>query len=199
MSTHYNQGPYFCDVTGQQLTKTKNGNPQFELDMQPYAAIQQDGEPLVLDANGPPRTIYMVITEKSGDFVLENLRSIGFAGSSFSQLDADMSKGKVHSFVGQRIRTFCNHETYEGVTREKWMVSSGEKRQNEPLDTASVRKLDALFGKQLKNGAKSSAPAAEKAAPPPAEDHALVTEDDDIPFSWAFVAALLSLGSSLIA
>ncbi len=82
-------------------------------------------------------------------------------------------KGKVADF-------FCNHEPPQDGNgmREKWGVARvGAEFKVEPLESAKMRELDALFGKQLK-AAFGAAPVQRQQA----AVAALEVTDDDVPF-----------------
>lgn len=180
--TYFAQGAYKCEVLDQGLSISKTEKPQIWLQVRVLESI--DNPELTL--NQYERTIYWTLTDKTIDFTLEKLERLGFSGDSFRNLDPNVEGH--HSFVGQVIDCYCKLETYEGKEREKWDLSnqSGGARPD-PLGDSDARKLDALFGRKLKERFKK--PSARKPAkksepvavgtvsdvdPPPA--------DDDIPF-----------------
>jgi len=184
---HYREGFYSAEVIGQRMTETRNGNPQFELSIQPVSRIEGHAE-FPLDEIGPTRCLYMVITPKTGGWVLDGLRLIGFEGDSFSQLDNSLGGDNFHSFIGKTVRVLCRHETWEEVTREKWRIST---YQFELAATAvsrqKIRELDALFGTQLNTPPPSGKSQSddEIAVKYPVDDGNLPPSDEqveDIPF-----------------
>ena len=172
MPTYYAEGPYRAEIKEQGLSKSKNDNPQFflkivvleSLDINPISYQQYE------------RTIFWTVTEKTIDFVVDKLATLGFQGASFRQLDP--SHVGHQSFVGQEIEVYCKLETYEGKEREKWDLSFTGGGTQEPLDESEARKLDALFGRKLKDKFGSSAPVMAPLSFEPSE----VEGNDDIAF-----------------
>lgn len=184
--TYYTRGAYKAEIIGQGLSTSSSGNAQIWLQARilesiddPNMAIQQYD-----------RTVYWSITEGTIDFVLEKLDLLGFAGDSFRQLDPNAANH--HSFVGQQVDLFCKIEQYEGKDREKWDLSrqlSGGPPNVQALDDADARKLDAMFGRKLKERFRgptqkpSGVPGEQtKAANAAAYEKQLAGSGDEIPF-----------------
>lgn len=164
MSIFYQEGPYVGEIISQALGKAKTGTPQFILQFKVL-----DGGPVYT------RTIFMAITEKTVEFVVAALEKLGYGAGTFGALDP--SHPNHESFVGRQIDVYCRHENDQnGNLREKWSISRGASAfKVDPLDNRELRKLDALFGKQLPKPAPVSSP------PRPLADGTVIT-DDDIPF-----------------
>jgi hypothetical protein len=166
----YEQGAYDATVMSQGFGKSeKRGTPYFWLEVEPFALIDKyTGEKK--EVGRQPRTIYVYITEKTIEFVAENLAAIGYNGSSFSDLDP-VNEGH-HSFVGQEIRAYCKHEEYDGDMREKWQISGGGGPSHEPLGKSAQMAIDKLFGKHAKANrpSKKNGKAAESAVVNPEEE-----------------------------
>lgn len=154
------KGGYIGAITAQGFNEAKTGNPQFWFDFEVQAKKAGDGsaEPL---AEPEKRTYYRVITEKTMPFLLEDLRTIGYDGTSLAMLEP--THPQHFSLVGNVVEMYCGHELYEGKTKERWSVSQGQAAR-EPLDKSKLRTLDSLFGKF----ARTSAPAVAKPAVKPA-------------------------------
>jgi len=177
-------------------TKVKDdgsgGDPQIMVRFDVQEFIEPDGTATPLQA-GYPRTTYMVCSEKGREYALLKLRHAGWTGSNFQTLKSDM--------VGQFCYANCKHEVnkgtgkYAGTLGEKWDLAMPQK-EAKPLETKPglERKLNALFGKEL----KTTAPA--KPAMSPAHSaavhaqapvvsgvgtlppHGEAPPDDDVPF-----------------
>ena len=169
MSTFYAEGRYACEITQQAMTKASTGTPQFVLKFRVLSLA--DGGKVTHQYE---RTCYRAITEKTVEYLKKDLDALGFEGGSLRRLDPE--NGDHQSFVGQQCEFDCRHEPHyqTGEPQEKWGVawtSSGGAIEGEPLDPASYRKLDALFGVNT----SSHAPV-QKAA------RSLEIVDEDIPF-----------------
>lgn len=148
MSVFYEKGRYRCRISKQGLTAASTGTTQFFLQFDVLARVI--GPNAEAEVQQYTRTMFRAITEKTIPYLLEDLQALGFHGGSFAELDPDNSSHQ--SFVGQEIAMYCNHETdQKGSPREKWGVarSAGEMEVRPPEKT-EIRKLDALFGKQLR-------------------------------------------------
>lgn len=171
MSIYYPVGLYECEVTGQALTESSNGNPQFVLQFK-VISKDQGGE----DLKQYDRTCYMTITEKTIDFVAEALQVLGFSGS-LRRLDP--SSPTPHLFRGEVVKMWCAHKPDQnGVDRERWSVSSGPRALKvTPPDPKKLQNLDAMFARASKSLAGPSAQKPRQAAPT-----TTAAGDDDVPF-----------------
>jgi hypothetical protein len=84
--------------------------------------------------------------------VLQTLRYLGWSGESFADFE-DLDAG--HSFVGLELDVRCDHDEYQGKTRERWNIErrgGGDNSQamGQKADRQLLRKLDAKFAKVLK-------------------------------------------------
>lgn len=150
MSVFYNQGLYLGTVVSQAMSETSNGNPQFVLTFNVVGKVDQTQPDTILSCQEGQRSVFMVFTEKTIDFSLEALKSIGFYKPSFSFLDP--SRPDHQSFVGKEIEVWCAHKPYENELREKWTISNGGGGLNlKPIQSATMRKLDSMFGGKLKS------------------------------------------------
>lgn len=163
MAPHYAEGVYECEIVAQGLNTSKTkGTPGVFVDIMPRNG-QYD------------RRIQWWITDKTVDFVIRDLRLIGFSGESWSEFDP--TSEKFYDFTGKTIQAQCKYErdaTDQSKVYERWELPyEGKPRETKLLDRKEVRKLDMMFGKQLK-AAKLEAPAAQIAAD--------IAADDGIPF-----------------
>jgi len=186
MSTYYTPGDYWGTVTKQAMGKTKTDKPQFVLSFTVLGQVDPQDETTYTPADAQyERTMFRVITDKTVKYACEDIEQIGLEISSWSQLDPS-SLNHV-SAVGTSHKFRCNHETWEGNVNEKWSLArGGEGLTVTPLDDKSMRQLDAMFGKSLKQTTK---PAPKPAARPAiveaansAMQEAATAGADDIPF-----------------
>jgi hypothetical protein len=177
---YYDVGRYACKVTNQALGEARTGTPQFILQFTVLGKVDPSDPSRYLPGTMQyERTHYRAITDKTIKYLLEDLKTLGFKGGSFKELDP--GNANFHDFRGQDVDMWCAHENaQDGTPREKWgvaRVSSG--LEVKAVEPKKLRDLDNLFGKQLKTLAATpgtrSAPV--NAAPPSAE-----ISDDDIPF-----------------
>lgn len=159
MAAHYDQGDHAATITKQEFGQSDNANqtPFFALTIQPTAKIDMETSDRE-DVIGPVRTLRLFLSDKAAPHTIKKLRALGWDGSSFGELNPDADDH--HSFVGQEIVVRCKHEEYNGQPQEKWDFPQEGGLEIKKLDDKGMRKLDALFGKHLKEGAKpkSSAP-----------------------------------------
>lgn len=142
--TYYAPGQYDGQITSQGFdVSTQKKTPFFWLTVD----ISADG----LETYS--REVRMYLTDKTVDRTIERLRSIGFTGGSFK----DLEPGGSCSLVGTIVTLECKHE--DGYERWDFPAPSGGGMSSEHKDGVA-RKLDALFGKALK-GSGSQAPATE--------------------------------------
>lgn len=150
MSVYYEKGVYLCEVINQAIGETSTGKPQFVLRFRVLGTPDpEDPDNYFRAPQQYERTHYRVITEKTVDYFVEDLKALGFRQQSFRYLDPETPG--FHNFVGQIVSMYCYHDTYEGKENEKWGVARGMSEfAVKPLDTKKMRELDNLFGKKLK-------------------------------------------------
>lgn len=164
-----------CKITGQGFGESKTkATPYFYLEIQPEWEVI-NGEPTELPDGliAYQRRIERYITDKTFDYLIEDLKDLGWPGGPLSDLGPE---GSV-SFAGQDVRCRCIHEEAidgSGKLYERWMLNRGDgagtaKPIEQPLDKTGLRKLDALFGDKLKSAFCGKA----KAAPKPAASKAV--------------------------
>lgn len=176
----YEVGRYACKVIDQALGEAGTGNPQFVLRFQVQGLVDPADPAAFIPARGQyERTHYRTITDKTISYFTDDLKTLGFAGSSFKDLDPKTDG--FHDFRGQDVDMWCAHEDDpKGGKREKWSVArvSGA-LEVKPLEPKKLRDLDNLFGKQLKS-IKPEAAVAQRPAPVGVAAGGIT--DDDIPF-----------------
>jgi len=175
MGLSYQHGfVYWGRVLEQKFGANKQGNPQLNITFRILGQVDPNNPEGDL-VKAPPfeRTAFMTITEGTVDFVTEHIQRLSDAAgietglSSWAQLDPD-SPRFTHSFVDAELGFYCKHDSYNGKATEKWSVAKaggGKRPEVAAIDDKATRKLDALFGKQLK-GVKPATKASESNGPP---------------------------------
>lgn len=151
----YAEGTYVGEVISTAMTVAKTGTPQFAVRFKVLGHPDpKNPENYLTDVQQFERTMYRPITEKTIDYVSEDLQTMGFTGSSFSDLE------KTDEFNGKLFDFYCKHEVgQDQQRREKWSLSRGPAEFNpDPLPPAEIRKLDAMFGKNLRKQDKPKVP-----------------------------------------
>lgn len=172
MALYYEEGLYLFRIDKQGWVETKERKlPMLVFNGDPVARIfkHEDGteveEPVVRDSHYD-RRIQMVIdgsNDTSLEYAMRKLRFAGFNGESFADLD----------LTGRTVRARCTHGEYNNKPNEQWDFALPDGgATTKALDSGLTRKLDALFGKRLKEGAKpKAAPAARQPVVPAKESH----------------------------
>ncbi len=185
----YNEGKHGVEITDVALGESKTGNPQIVMRVRIVSRLCLDsaGEEFAdsVPANYE-RTIYLTVTDRSRDMILAKLRWAGWHGDKFETIRGDL--------MGKEARAMCLHENSMsektlGQLMEKWDLELPP-RDSKPLENKPMvaKKLNALFGKTLKEGASAPAPAGN----PPAGDATGIPEEmlpvgaappvDEVPF-----------------
>ena len=166
---YYEEGRYKGVVSAQALGKSSTGNTQFVLTFEILGGVDPTQPDSLIRVAPGQRSIFRSITEKTIDWFVDDLKFLGYNRSSFQPLDP--SHQNHHSFKGMEIEVECKHKQYNGETREQWnLVTDGGGFKVEPVDNATLRKLDSLWGKKLGGGAatepkKAAAPQNANAEP----------------------------------
>jgi hypothetical protein len=170
----YEPGIYNVRITNQGFDEASTQTRFFWMAFDPQDYIEVDGTVRPVHEVSE-RTIRMYITGATFDRVIGQLRSLGFTGSRFSELEP----GGGFSFIGQDFELECQHETYKGKTREKWDVPYKRTEQKDGV----ARDLDALFGAELQKSATRQAPKQTPQSPPKTADPTTgEVPGDDVPF-----------------
>lgn len=154
------QGKYRGTITKWGLGKAKTGNPQFQVSFELKHKIGAGGAPE--DCPNWERTIFRSITEKTIDYLVEDLQRLGYDRDNFDGLDPEGPQA--FNFAGIEVDVECDHETWEGKKREKWRFNAGGGAPAiNPLERKEVSQLNALYSKKLKGG-NGASPAAKPTA-----------------------------------
>ena len=177
MPCEYDAGEYQVRVVHQAWEQTSNDNPMLVLNITVLARVERrEEETFRSPVTERDRRIRMVFTDKTVDYRLEELRRIGWLGTSFADLHP--ATPNYHDFAGYEFVARCEHRDYKGKPQEEWSVQRGD-TAGKPLDLRGLRTLDTLYAKNLAAGARavpsvavpsSPAPAAQSAAGPDVGD-----------------------------
>lgn len=212
MAAKFNEGRYWVRVLRQGVGKSQGkGTPFFQLEVLVVGAVDTaNPEGDLLGVDQAERRITMYLTEKTADFTIENLETIGFDKPSLKFLDP--TTPDYCNFTGKEFEALCQHEAGQGdqsgKSFEKWsMYTKREAKPLTPVEQGELSKLDALFGKQLSKFKKAAAPTrsqpVEKAAGmgvPETQRRnaaAAAVPGDEIPFAVGWL--IVGLGMSLAA
>lgn len=173
MAAYYEPGTYLCEVIEQGFTESKTGKPMICFKVKVFSKLSHGPEGEQVEDNcaeNYDRTIRLVVDGSNDDmmdYAMRKLRHAGFNGESFADLN----------LVGQYVTCKCDASEYNGKPTEQWDLALPplESKPLMPLDNAAARKLNTLFGKRLKDGAK-------KFVPVPQAENGRAIEDDEVPF-----------------
>lgn len=190
--SYYAPGQYKAIIKHVGLSESKDKKtPYVQLIVEPTGMIDVGSGNVSPVDRSFDREIMLWLTESTADRTCEDLRRIGFTGDSFDELVDGPAR---ESLIGQEVQCRCEAQLNKGKEYEKWNLSGSARSavNNAKLDDHGVRKLNALFGKQLKASklqqANTPGPAqpvradAEKFAADINQELAAVQEDDSIPF-----------------
>jgi hypothetical protein len=116
---------------------------------------------------GEKRTYIKAITPKTIDWVLADLKAIGYDRVAFRYLDPEVPDAV--NLFGREVDVDCDHEVYEGKTRERWSIHREPSRKK--LGRDELAALDAQYADNLRRAFGGA-----KAAVAPAPDA------DEVPF-----------------
>jgi hypothetical protein len=127
----YAEGNYTCRITAQDVTTTKTGSFQLDLEILP---IKADDQPI--DGNVFRRHLYLPLTEatlgtpESPGWVAETLERLGFEGRNYEQLNPENEDAQ--SFINKEVNCYVKHEEYNDQPRERWSLSKAKPKAQKP-------------------------------------------------------------------
>ena len=145
----YQIGRYFGRVTHQKVGETKKGDAQLILQFVVIGKVNPtdvDGTTMLPVEAEFERTIFRTINDNTIDWIMQDLDTLGWYGQHWR--DFDESSSAFVSMVGSEHVFRCDHDTYEGTTREKWSVA-GDGMVVKPLADDKAKQLEVLFGRHL--------------------------------------------------
>ncbi len=169
---YYNEGRYLVEVTGQGFGESdQKKTPFFFLEFEPRYQMMNQGQ---VGVEPYTREVRLYLTDKALDGALARLRSLGWSGTSFSELEP----GGAFSFSGQEMGLICQHSQDGDKVYENWSVPLAGGGSKVESKSGISKKLDNLFGRQLRKTGKVES----DSAPRPVENQTVPDEEDDIPF-----------------
>jgi hypothetical protein len=195
----YEPGIYWIRIKDFRLGKSsKKETPQWVLTFQVESKVNTaDPEGSAYACDQYERSIFRAITDKTIDWLKSDIAFLleqGKIDDTFDRMDRlDSGTPGCLPLAGIICQAYCNHKTFEGNTKEEWGLGyeRGRKLEIKLLESADVRKLDSMFGKQLRGSrAPKSAPTVQPAPAPEIgpqssytdADVAAVENDPDVPF-----------------
>ena len=160
---HYAEGLYECIIRDQGFDESREKRtPCFWLRFVP---VKSNGHHVDQDYE---REVKLWLTDKTICQVVERLRTMGWTGSSFKDLEPGG-----FSFEGTNVQLRCFHSEVNGKVYENWEFPPPATPGSENKSTVA-KKVDALFGKALKAKATNASTSANPAS--------TVDDDDAVPF-----------------
>ena len=162
----YPEGDYQARVTAWVFCKSKNGNDQFFLAFLVRKRFDPESPETTLACVCRERTLYRpLLTDQHAGWLLSDLRSIGFTGTTFTSLDH--ASPDAVDLSGLIFKVRCRHREYGGELRESWQIVRGATANIDRLPQEQVRELDRRFAEELANHANKITTAAPALPAPP--------------------------------
>lgn len=147
---YYEVGRYVCRL-GQHAMVEKEKGPQLVLRFKVLGRYDNMGQ--VHEVNSYERTYYRVFNENTISFAIEDLKALGFAAPKFSSLDPEDSDP--FNFDGIECDMWCSHKpNRDGDMQEVWSPAKqggSTEIEGKRVEKSALRKLDNLFGRQLRS------------------------------------------------
>ena len=187
----HDPGLYRGEIIDQSLTKSKDkGTPGIFITVVVYAKLFKNEPVLIPEDQQKEGIIKMWITKKTVDFVVRDLRAMGFTGNEWSQIN--LTRAGHQDLRGKDIKLLCRHEYWQDEPRERWHLARYDSNAAQ-LDDKESDYLQAMFGKVLKSAPKPAPKPAKINVQKPVKevemDNVLAKaakadeeEEDDIPF-----------------
>ena len=150
------QGRYRGVICDHGFNKTSTDKDQLVLTFSLIGKLDPSRPDAMDPAPDANRSIFRVLTEKTIDYAIQDLRGIGWRGDSFAELD--LASGGNASLCGTEIDVLCTHEDYQGKVQERWSLAGRRGLELKPADSKTVMRLDAKFGKLLKQKPATAQP-----------------------------------------
>lgn len=147
MGQTFEPGQYRGRVTRWGLVKAGTGTAQFALTFLPLGSLNaQNPDADLLPCAALERTIFRAITEKTAQWLLQDLKTLfEYPFDRFGPLDPDSEEA--FDFHDCEFTASLAYEEYDGKTRERWNFAGGHAQvSGDPMSPAEIRKLDTLFG-----------------------------------------------------
>lgn len=176
MSIHYPKGTHRARITGQGFPAANEYGMRFMFRILPNGGEYE-------------RTAYHPLSDSEGrpaersDQTIAIFQMLGFGGDDSDIAQLDPEHPNHFSFIGLEVDAYCQHKQRDdGIEVERWYINiPREGPIIEPLEKPMARKLNALFGKQLKTRGELQ-PATTAEIVPTTSESELPEDGDDIPF-----------------
>ncbi len=177
MAAFYSEGLYRVQFTKQALgVSSQKGTPQFVLAFNVLGRYDQNGN--VHQVQQYERAFYRPITEKTVEYLLQDLDNLGMVGiTSFKQLDPSHPNPAL--ITGEGDMWCGSEEGQDGKPRERWSVPRAGGVEVKQLPASEASKLDNMFGAALKKWSAGRGP---KPVPVAAAAPAAASDDDEVPY-----------------
>lgn len=163
MKTNYEEGIYKVRIIDQGFNSASTGTGQFWIKF----LVLERTEPFNDGIEQFSRIMYFAITDKTADWVMHDLHTLGFTGDRFEDLDPRASA--YESLAGREVEVACAIDNgKDGKPREKWSLRS----TGRPIAMKQVSQLNNFLSKRP----------APRPAMPPVPVQANGVSDDDVPF-----------------
>lgn len=181
MAAHYAEGVYAAQILQVAFAESSNNNPMIQFKVKVIGTVDAAGEMLPI-AKQYDRTVRLTMTDKSHEMCIKKLRWAGWNGTDFKTLN---------TIVNSACRFVCSHRVIETGDRAGEMAEDWDFElpplESKPLenDPSIEKRMNALFGKVLKNTLPQEAPVSPNAITPEAPEAAPVggpPPDDEVPF-----------------
>lgn len=144
-------GTYYGVPTAGVTGAAGTGTPQMVVTMNITHVANERGEWTPME-NAIDRKVYIFLSDSAWDYSKPKLEALGFNG------DFDNP-----AFTCEGVSMRCDHETYQGKTREKWEIDTGG-GEVKKADTNTIRTLQAKWRSSAKPTAAAK-PTGKPAAP----------------------------------
>ena len=181
----YTKGIYAVEFISQGFNEAQTGTTQFFVQFKVIHKIGSDGAVGVPEQGGE-ETFFRAITDKTVEFFIDDLKklNVAVAGLDIQRLDPTnpdpVLVGELASNGKRYGRMYAGEETYNGKTKVKWGTAGGMFTPK-AASSLAVGKLNALFGRAVRNLGGPIAPP----PPPPPPATTLTNQsviEDDVPF-----------------
>ncbi len=146
----YEEGVYGVKITGQELSKSANGKPQFVLRFEPYCrenpAVPAGQPGQWTDVVSEEERAYFFLSEAAAQYSIPKLRRIGFVLPEPRIELLDENTQGFLNLIGQKVQMQCSHEVYNEELRARWDVA---RAQTAACDRETIRSLNASFGREF--------------------------------------------------
>jgi hypothetical protein len=143
-------GSYVGKIVKHELGLAKSGNQQIVFTVKVTDEVDEQDPSQVTELDKEyTRTIYETISDNTAERVVKLLKTLGFEGDSFAQLDEnECEAADFQDLAGKQVPLLCEENNYQGNQNERWRfnfpgLGGGEVRK---ASSEEIRKIDAKYG-----------------------------------------------------